>query len=497
MLEELTAISVIIVLNILVGIVFTVFPFWTICKRAGLQPALSILSLVPFVNIAFLFYLAFTVWPSLDKGNDAEAARLQPNRKKVLVAVGAVLLALAAVIVITGTIYTLTLPKIYAAQARIEINNEAVVSNPFGDKATQSDPYFLRTQYEVIKSRPILYEVIDRLNLQEVWGKSGKILPKELACKILRSSLDVGPFRGTSLVSIEAKRQNPKEAMCIANELAGVYRDTRLELKHKEMSRALDALRRELEKQQAKVDAAEQKVETIRKELDLPVFSGGEVQKLRLQQLEGDRIAARVDMLVQKARVDQLNALSREDLLMSSAYLASDSFMKAMRTQIKEYDLSLSSLLKQYGENHPEVKQIKAARDRLMTQLARAAEEFKKGVNARYIIAKSKFDALEQELRKDQNVDRGAQREKLLPFNRATQELEIQRTIMNALNSRLAQEGITLKMPRDSVEIIDAAKEPTRPVSPNLLLNMLFSVGIAGLFFMIGLPMLMIGLKRT
>ncbi|MBI9019642.1 MAG: hypothetical protein JEZ10_00095 [Verrucomicrobia bacterium] len=505
MLEELTAISLIIVLPIILGILFTVFPFWNICKRVGLHPVLSILSLVPLANIAFLFYLAFAQWPSLDKRSAPDTARTQPNQKKsgkkILVSVGTVLLVLAPVIVIIGTTYTFTLPKIYAAQARIQISNDDVIPNPFEDKTTQSgyDPYFLRTQHEVIKSRPVLYEVINRLNLQEAWGTSGKKLPKEFACEILRSSLHISQFRDTSLVSIQAQRQNPKEAMRIANTLADVYRDQRLDLKRKEMTRALDALRHELEKQQAKVDAAEQRVETIRTELDLPAFTanGSQIEKLRLQQLEGDRIAARVEMLTQKARYEQMLAMSNEDLLTSSAYLASDPFVETMRTQIHEYDISLTSLLKNYGENHPEVKQTKAAKDELMAKLAQAVEGIKKGVNAQYIVAKAKFDALDQELRKDQNVDRDAQREKLLPFNRAKQELEIQRSIMNALEARLAQEGITLKIPRTPVEIIDAAKEPTRPISPNLTLNVLLSVGIAGIFFLTGLPMLIIGLKRA
>ena len=223
-----------------------------------------------------------------------------------------IVLAVLLLVVITGTAYTFTLPKIYAAQSRIEVNRDNVDIDPFSPASQLGggyDPYFLRTQFEIIQSKPILYEVINRLNLQEVWGKKGEKLTKKHAYKILRSSLTVGQSRDTSLVSIMAKRQNPKEAMQIANELADVYRDARLDLKHKEMTRALDALRRELETQQEKVNAAEQQVEDIREELDVTVISegidAGSVEKLRLQQLEGDRIASRVQMLVEKARYER------------------------------------------------------------------------------------------------------------------------------------------------------------------------------------------------
>ncbi|MCC7300151.1 MAG: hypothetical protein IT583_03630, partial [Verrucomicrobia bacterium] len=189
-----------------------------------------------------------------------------------------IVLAVLFLVVITGTAYTFTLPKIYASQARIEVNNDSVDIDPFNPSPMGGtrgyDPYFLRTQFEIIQSRPILYEVINRLNLQEVWGKKGEKLPKEIAYKILLSSLAVGQSRDTSLISLTASRQDPKEAARIANELADVYRDARLDLKYKEMTRAMDALSRELEKQQEKVDLAQQRVEQIRQELDITILPG-------------------------------------------------------------------------------------------------------------------------------------------------------------------------------------------------------------------------------
>ncbi len=391
-----------------------------------------------------------------------------------------IVLAVLFLVVITGTVYTFTLPKIYSSEARIEVNSDRADLDPFGASSQMGrsyNPYFLKTQYEIIKSKPILYEVINRLNLQEVWGKKGQKISKEMAYKILYSSLRVSQSRDTNLIALRASRQSPKEAMRIANELANVYRDQRLELKHKEMTRALDALRRELGNQQDKVNAAAQRVEDIRQELDISVLAAGtSIDAMQLQQLSGERSSARVDMLVQKTRYEQLEAMSNEDLLTASAYLANDPFVQSLRTQIKNLDVDLSSLLENYGENYPQVREATAARDELLEKLAQALEGIKKGVRAQYIVSKSKFDALEGELRGVRTTEQESQREKYLPFNRAQQELEIQRSIMNALQSRLAQEGITLKIPRTPVEIIDAAEESTRPVSPNLIMNILLSI---------------------
>lgn len=50
---------------LIMGIVM-VIPFWRICHRLGYPGVLSLLVLVPMVNLVFLYYLAFARWPVTD-----------------------------------------------------------------------------------------------------------------------------------------------------------------------------------------------------------------------------------------------------------------------------------------------------------------------------------------------------------------------------------------------------------------------------------------------
>jgi hypothetical protein len=43
-------------------------PTWRIVKRTGHDPFVALLSLVPVVNIVFLWWLAFSHWPRVDGG---------------------------------------------------------------------------------------------------------------------------------------------------------------------------------------------------------------------------------------------------------------------------------------------------------------------------------------------------------------------------------------------------------------------------------------------
>ena len=42
--------------------VIVVPPFWVIFKKAGFQPILSVLMMVPLVNLAMLYFVAFSHW---------------------------------------------------------------------------------------------------------------------------------------------------------------------------------------------------------------------------------------------------------------------------------------------------------------------------------------------------------------------------------------------------------------------------------------------------
>lgn len=54
----------------IMGIVFAlivVVPFWQIFSKAGYSKWLSLLMVIPIVNLLALYFLAFATWPSLQR----------------------------------------------------------------------------------------------------------------------------------------------------------------------------------------------------------------------------------------------------------------------------------------------------------------------------------------------------------------------------------------------------------------------------------------------
>jgi hypothetical protein len=50
-------------LMVAVGTAVCLAPFWFILSRLGYPPYYCFLLLLPFLNIGFLYYVAFTDWP--------------------------------------------------------------------------------------------------------------------------------------------------------------------------------------------------------------------------------------------------------------------------------------------------------------------------------------------------------------------------------------------------------------------------------------------------
>ena len=391
-------------------------------------------------------------------------------------------LAVAFLVVLTGTVYTLLLPNIYASSARISVSEDSPEINPFAGQQnymTSYNPYFLKTQFEILTSKPILNEVINRLSLQVEWGKNGETLSRDVALKILKNSVSVFQQRDTSLIVINVKRDNPNEAADIANEIAEVYRDSRLDLASKDARTAIDKIEESLSEQRQRVADAEENIQQIREDLNIAVVGGEgqfDVGEVRMQQLEGDRLFAQREMVEKEGLLKILENLNDKDLLERASYITFDQSVMNTIQQIQDVEVQLSSVQADYGDNHPEVKRLKSQIATLEGTLTRRLNGLRNGLETEYVIAKNNFESLDKVLASVRTDTIESQGTKFRPYRNALADLETERFIYNQLMSKHRQEIITLQVPRNPVDVIDIAEPNARPVSPNLFLNVLLSI---------------------
>ena len=172
------------------------------------------------------------------------------------------LLAIAACFVMTLVVLSL-MPGKYEAAATIEVKPRAGMA-PVGTAMAESSgratatPQFFATEFEKIKSRSSLEQVVDNLDLDTRWGTD-----KETALRRLKDNVSTQQIRGTDLIEIRAREKDPALAKSITNEVARSYKAYRNELEQRGAEKQLAELNKAVRDQEDKVEERRKVLATI------------------------------------------------------------------------------------------------------------------------------------------------------------------------------------------------------------------------------------------
>ncbi len=415
-----------------------------------------------------------------------------------------IVLAVSLLVVATGIGITYMMPRVYSASAVIRVQKESPDLQLFTPERMQYDPLFLRTQFQIIQSRPILEVVVKRQDLDKKFAGPYQFehLPPERridrASQILSRRLRVQQFRDTNLIEIQILLDEPKatarfEAAAVANEIAAVFETETASRNRRVKEGALLALYDSWQEQEKRVDERQAEVDRIREQYGITVVSDTaasrmSLDKLTLLHLEELRIRMRHELAEKEARHNLVVGLSADGLRDAAPYLLRDPILSNLVAEKRQAEVHLSELLQDYGEQHPNVVRVKSSIEQLDLKINDALNGLRLGVRAEYDAAQAKLDIIEVELAerkaREMEMEGGGYQE----FATAVAALNHARKIRDALEMRYLQEDIELRIPRTTVELIEDAKasEEDEFVSPNFPLNIILSV-VVGLALGVGL----------
>ncbi len=423
--------------------------------------------------------------------------RVVSSRKEIVIAV-------SLLVVITGIIITYAMPKVYRASAVIRVQEGTPDVAVFSPEMMRFDPLFLRTQFEIIQSRPIIEEVIRRRDLEKKLSRAygyEQMAPRQRldrTTKILSRMMNVQQYRDTNLIEIQVSLAEPKgdaphEAAEAANMVADVFRLQAAARSRKSTETALDALFDAFQEQEQRLEKAEAEVERIRQDekinmLDPLAGSRSSLDKMTLTMLEELRIRASQSAAEAEARHTLVESLADEKLIESAQYLVNDQSIPMLVAEKRKAEVDLSQLQETYGPNHPDVVRVQRVIMSLDAKISDALSGLKTGVLANYRAAQAKLGIIKTELEMRRDAEREQESGSYREFAQAVDARDHVKKIRDALEMRYFQEQIELRIPKTLVELVSPAKAPQEGdyVSPNFLLNILLSI-IAGLGAGIGL----------
>ncbi|HOW79559.1 MAG TPA: polysaccharide biosynthesis tyrosine autokinase, partial [Verrucomicrobiota bacterium] len=288
----------------------------------------------------------------------------------------------------------------------------------------------------------------------------------------------------------------PEEAARIANAIADAYKTHRQEQRAQLSRGGIKALEERFAEQEAKVKAAQERVDNLRKELNISdaMASGDGPSPLMtaetLRKIESLRIESQAEYVRQATRLDRLKNLGKElgpeGLAQAITTDAPDTLLTSLLDQLTMAEQRLIALEADYGPENTEVLKCKGLAEDLHKKIKSRVEGIMLGLDTRVISLSNSLVNLQQEVGRATTND-VTQANLTRPYFEAKRALEELQRFRQVLDAKIAFEKIDVELPKTlMVEVVDRAMPGLRPVRPNKPLNIALGI-IIGLVVGVGL----------
>ncbi|GIW47788.1 MAG: chain-length determining protein [Deltaproteobacteria bacterium] len=411
--------------------------------------------------------------------------------------------------VVTTTVASLVMTKIYRAEAIIEIAPENPKITAFEEvvevEAKQDE--FYETQYRLIKSKTLAKRVVEALGLEkhpefapedekpgflalarttfaELFSLDGdgKVDPSERIREeqareenLVSAFLDrvsVSPERKSRLVRVSFESSDPELSARAVNTLIDKYIEWVLERKIEATKSAREFLERQLREVKAKLERAEEELSAFAKGAD--IVSLDEKLNLTLKQL------AELNEALSKAETERLSkeALYREVKQGNYEYLPQvigDPSIQALREEYTRLRSQYDNLSVIYGPNYPDVKQIGAQIQRVEKEIGRRVNGIVESIRKDYQAALTKEKLLRQRAEEQKRLVTELN-DKAIQYRILEREVETNKSIYQSLLQRLKETEVTSGIKVTNIQVVDYASVPFFPYRPNIKLNVLLAL---------------------
>lgn len=403
-----------------------------------------------------------------------------------------------------AALYSYYQEPIYEAKARLLFKNQGqeLALPELEAKAVgfgqQSNP--LANEAEIIRSIPIVKQVIEELDLRDEEGEL-------LTPKAFLRDLEVTQVTDTDILELAYRSPDPEQAAQVVDKLMELYRENNILTNRSEAAAAREFIEAQLPKTEQSVRKAEEALRRFKEEnaiialaeeAELTVGILGELdQQYITAQSELEEARTHLEQLTNRIGLEPQNALVAGELSQSPA-------IQEVRSQYQEVEAELAVKQTLFQSEHPEIialKEKRSALSELLQQRMRSVlsnqneATFLEGIQlgelklsltedliraeVRYLGLASRVSALDREQQTYQA------RAKILPkLEQGQRELERQlnaaQSTYEALLQRLQEVRVAENQNLGNARIVENALVPENPISPRIALNLALG-GVLGL----------------
>lgn len=418
------------------------------------------------------------------------------------------ILILAFVVSLVTNLLVKTIEPTYQATAKIQIEQEeAKVLSIEQIYDIGGSNEFLKTQFELLKSRSLAERVVDDLNLitHPLYDPSNQpepiidlnsiiseyniynILPgltpedfeekappteeqikKSIVNQII-NNLTITPINKTELVMISFDSNDPTLAKDIANSFAYNFINSKLDAEMEASLTATSWMNNRLVELRKNLQDSELKLQSFKEEQGL-IDVGGivTVSADELSAINNRLVDARAKLAEIRSQYLQVNSINRTDWkkLSSVPAILSNPLVQSFKTEEAKAQSKVDEFSKRYGTKHPFMQtalgELKSAQASLRSQVEQVAASIKR----QYQIASANVNSLKNSVKENkieiQEISKNEYKVKEL-----AREVDYNRQIFDTFMSRYKETTATVDLENSNVRVVDEAIQPSYPIKPN------------------------------
>ena len=421
-------------------------------------------------------------------------------RRKWLIA------GIALVLLTVGGLYAFMKTPLYLATVRIQIEQKTAKVVEGGEtSALEGGRDFLRTQYELLKSRALAERVVSSLQLQH---QDSFMRPKEVsaisvivntirgddgtkrllsplalqtkAVRIIQDNVSIRPLPGSRLVDIQYKDASPAQARRIANAYANAFVAANLDKRFQANAYAKTFLQDQIQQLKIRLQKSEKTlIEFAQREQIVAVRDKASIAENNLAAAN----ASLGGLISERIKNEQLWRQVQEAKGFGLPQLLTNSVIDGLRERRNKLTTEYQEKRETFKPEYPAMVQISNKIKEIDRQLNTEVRTIRESLKAAYESSKNQ----EAEMRAQITELRGAVldlQKRGVQHNILRREVETNRKLYNSLLQRLKEVDIASGVGTNNVFIVDKAEEPERPSEPRIarILALALMLGLGGGF---------------
>jgi succinoglycan biosynthesis transport protein ExoP len=423
-----------------------------------------------------------------------EIWRIVYKRKWLVVSIAAAFFAV-------GAVRTLMKIPLYTATVRLQI--DANVAKIVGGDSVMpiegSDSNnFMRTQYELLKSRNMAERVVSTLALGD---DLDFLKPRELsllglvtglfssspsdpvldgsaasgaAVGVVMGNVGIQPVMGSRLVDVSYSDTSPTRAQHIANGYADAFMAANLDKRFQANASAKTFLEDKIQQLKLRLEESEKRLLAFAQ--DQQIVDVNDKASIAESNLAAAN-AALGNLIAERTKNEQLWRQAGAGKDMDLPQLLSDPTVAALRAKRKDLAIEYQEKLQTFKPDYPAMVQIKNQLDEIDRQLAGAAETIKGSLKGAYEASLAQEQEMQKRIEtlKQDVLDL---QKRSIQYNILKREVDTNRDLYTSLLQRYKEVDVASGIGANNVFVVDRAGLPGGPSSPDLFHALLMSLAI-------------------